>query len=165
MAVHVLRRRQQLEHPLDEVFAFFAAARNLERITPPWLRFEVRTPEPVRMEVGALIDYRLHYRGVPLGWTSQIEVWEPGRQFVDRQLRGPYGLWHHRHTFSEAAGGTVIEDEVHYAAPFGVLGELAQPLFDRAGPGADLRLPPAGGPPDLRRGGVAAGHAVQTAAR
>ena len=69
-------------------------------ITPPWLHFEVRTPEPVRMEVGALIDYRLHYRGVPVGWTSQIEVWEPGRQFVDRQLRGPYGLWHHRHTFS-----------------------------------------------------------------
>jgi ligand-binding SRPBCC domain-containing protein len=129
MAVHVLRRRQQLEYPLDEVFAFFAAARNLERITPPWLRFEVRTPEPVSMEVGALIDYRLHYRGVPLGWTSQIEVWEPGRQFVDRQLRGPYGLWHHRHTFAEVDGGTVIEDEVHYAAPFGVLGELAQPVL------------------------------------
>jgi ligand-binding SRPBCC domain-containing protein len=129
VAVHVLRRRQRLDHPRERVFAFFAAARNLERITPPWLRFEVRTPEPVLMEVGAVIDYRLHYRGVPLGWTSQIEVWEPGRQFVDRQLRGPYGLWHHRHTFSEAAGGTVIEDEVHYAAPFGVLGELAQPLL------------------------------------
>jgi ligand-binding SRPBCC domain-containing protein len=129
MAVHVLRRRQQLEHPLDDVFAFFAAAHNLERITPPWLRFEIRTPEPVAMEVGALIDYRLHYRGVPLGWTSQIEVWEPGHQFVDRQLRGPYGLWHHRHTFSRVGAGTVIEDEVHYAAPFGVLGELARPLF------------------------------------
>jgi ligand-binding SRPBCC domain-containing protein len=117
---------------MDRVFEFFAAARNLERITPPWLRFEVRTPEPVRMEAGALIDYRLHYRGVPLGWTSQIEVWEPGRQFVDRQLRGPYGLWHHRHTFSEAGTGTVIEDEVHYAAPFGRLGEFAQPwLIER----------------------------------
>jgi ligand-binding SRPBCC domain-containing protein len=129
MSVHVLRRRQELGHPLDEVFAFFAATRNLERITPPWLRFEVRTPEPVAMEVGALIDYRLHYRGIPLGWTSQIEVWEPGRQFVDRQLRGPYGLWHHRHTFSAAGAGTVIEDEVHYAAPLGLLGELAQPLL------------------------------------
>jgi ligand-binding SRPBCC domain-containing protein len=129
MAVHVLHRRQELAQPLERVFEFFSAARNLERITPPWLRFEVRTPEPVRMEVGALIDYRLHYRGVPLGWTSQIEVWEPGRQFVDRQLRGPYRLWHHRHTFAESANGTTIEDEVHYAAPFGVLGELAQPLF------------------------------------
>src|ERR1700679_851500 len=129
MAVHVLRRRQQLEHPLERVFACFAAARTLERITPAWLRFEVRTPEPVRMETGALIDYRLHYRGVPLGWTSQIEVWEPGRQFVDRQLRGPCGLWHHRHTFAETDAGTGIEGEVHYAAPFGVLGELAQPVL------------------------------------
>jgi hypothetical protein len=129
MAVHVLRRRQELGHPLERVFEFFSAARNLERITPPWLRFEVRTPEPVRMEQGALIDYRLHYRGIALGWTSQIEVWEPGRQFVDRQLRGPYGLWHHRHTFTASDAGTVIEDEVHYAAPFGALGELAQPLF------------------------------------
>jgi ligand-binding SRPBCC domain-containing protein len=129
MAVHVLRTRQQLAHPREQVFEFFSAAHNLERITPAWLRFEVRAPEPVRMEAGALIDYRLHYRGVPLGWTSQIEVWEPGRQFVDRQLRGPYGLWHHRHTFSETPAGTVIEDEVHYAAPFGVIGELAQPLL------------------------------------
>ena len=129
MAVHVLRRRQELPHPLDRVFELFSVARNLERITPAWLRFEVRTPEPVAMEVGALIDYRLHYRGVPLGWTSQIEVWEPGRQFVDRQVRGPYGLWHHRHTFAESGDATVIEDEVHYAAPFGALGEIAQPLF------------------------------------
>ena len=129
MAVHVLRRHQELPHPLDRVFELFSVAHNLERITPSWLRFEVRTPEPVVMAVGALIDYRLHYRGVPLGWTSQIEVWEPGRQFVDRQVRGPYGLWHHRHTFAESGLGTVIEDEVHYAPPFGVLGELAQPLF------------------------------------
>jgi ligand-binding SRPBCC domain-containing protein len=87
------------------------------------------------MQAGALIDYRLRYRGVPLGWTSEIELWEPGREFVDRQVRGPYGLWHHRHTFAESPGGTVVEDEVHYAAPLGVVGELAQPLFI----GRDLR--------------------------
>jgi ligand-binding SRPBCC domain-containing protein len=129
MAVHVLRRRQELAQPVGPVFEFFAQARNLERITPPWLRFEVRTPEPVRMEVGRLIDYRLRYRGVPLGWTSEIEAWEPGREFVDRQVRGPYGLWHHRHTFAETRAGTMIEDEVHYAAPLGIVGELAQPLL------------------------------------
>jgi ligand-binding SRPBCC domain-containing protein len=66
---------------------------------------------------------------VPLGWTSEIELWEPGRQFVDRQVRGPYGLWHHRHTFAQSPCGTVVEDEVHYAAPLGIVGELAQPLF------------------------------------
>ena len=129
MAVHVLRRRQELAQPVGVVFEFFAEARNLERITPPWLRFQVRTPSPVAMETGRLIDYRLRYRGVPLGWTSEIEVWDPGCQFVDRQVRGPYRLWHHRRTFAASATGTVIEDEVHYAAPFGVVGELAQPLL------------------------------------
>jgi ligand-binding SRPBCC domain-containing protein len=129
MAVHRLERRQYLDHPLDEVFAFFAEARNLERITPEWLRFEVLTPDPVEMAPGALIDYRLTLHGVPLGWTSQIEVWEPGRQFVDRAIRGPFGLWHHRHRFAVSGEGTIVSDEVHYALPFGAVGELAHPLF------------------------------------
>ncbi len=129
MAVHRLERRQRLDRPLDEVFAFFAEARNLERITPPWLRFEVRTPEPVEMAPGAVIDYRLHLHGVPLGWTSQIEVWEPGRQFVDRALRSPFALWHHRHRFAAAGEGTIVSDEVHYAPPLGWLGELAHPVL------------------------------------
>lgn len=131
MAVHRLEREQYFERPLDEVFAFFAKASNLERITPPWLRFELLTPEPVQMAVGTLIDYRLRVHGVRLGWTSQIEVWEPGRQFVDRQLRGPYALWHHRHRFEPADGGTRVYDEVHYAIGLGVVGELAHPLFVR----------------------------------
>ena len=129
MAVHRLARRQYLEHPLDEVFAFFAEARNLERITPAWLRFSVQTPDPIEMAGGTLIDYRLQYHGVPVGWTSQIEVWEPERQFVDRALRGPFALWHHRHRFQASGSGTVVDDEVHYAVPFGAVGELAHPLF------------------------------------
>ena len=129
MAVHRLERRQYLGHPLEDVFEFFARARNLERITPQWLRFEVLTPEPVEMGPGALIDYRLHLHGAPLGWTSQIEVWEPGRQFVDRAIRGPFSLWHHRHRFAASGEGTIVSDEVHWAPPFGVLGELARPLL------------------------------------
>jgi ligand-binding SRPBCC domain-containing protein len=132
MAVHRLERRQYLERPLDEVFAFFAEARNLERITPEWLRFEVRSPDPIEMSAGTVIDYRLVLHGVPLGWTSQIEVWNPdppAPQFVDRAIRGPFSLWHHRHRFAPAGTGTIVADEVHYAPPFGWLGELAQPLI------------------------------------
>jgi ligand-binding SRPBCC domain-containing protein len=83
------------------------------------------------MSVGALIDYRLHLHRLPVRWTSRIEEWEPGRGFVDRQLRGPYRLWHHRHTFTAQDGGTVVGDVVDYALPLGRLGELAHPLFVR----------------------------------
>jgi hypothetical protein len=129
VAVHRLERRQYVDLPLDEVFAFFAEARNLERITPSWLRFEVLTPEPVQMAPGAVVDYRLTLHGIALGWTSQIELWEPGRQFVDRAIRGPFSLWHHRHRFAASGEGTIVSDEVHYAPPLGILGELAHPLF------------------------------------
>lgn len=131
MTVHRLERRQYLDHPLDAVFAFFAEARNLERITPPWLSFEVVRTEPAQMQVGTLIDYRLRVHRVPLRWTSRIEEWEPGHGFVDRQLRGPYSLWHHRHRFESAGSGTVVRDEVDYALPLGRLGDLAHPLFVR----------------------------------
>ena len=131
MNVHRLEREQYIDRPLGDVFDFFAEAHNLERITPPWLSFQVLTPDPIEMGVGALIDYRLRVHGLPLRWTSRIEDWEPGRSFVDRQLRGPYGLWHHRHTFAQRGGGTVVRDEVDYAMPFGAVGDLAHPLFVR----------------------------------
>ncbi len=59
MTVHRLARRQYQKHPLDAVFAFFSRASNLEPITPPWLRFELLTPERIEMRVGTQIDYRL----------------------------------------------------------------------------------------------------------
>ncbi len=132
MKTHRLEREQRLEHPIDEVFQFFSRASNLERITPAWLSFEVLTPEPILMHIGTLIEYRLRVHRVPLRWVSRIEAWEPGRSFVDRQLRGPYGLWHHRHIFEPVeANATIVRDDVDYALPLGPLGELAHPLFVR----------------------------------
>lgn len=129
--MHRLERRQRLNRPADEVFSFFARAHNLERITPSWLRFEVRATEPAQIQEGAVIHYRLRLHGVPLRWTSRIEEWAPDRGFVDRQVRGPYRVWHHRHTFSADGDGTIIGDEVHYALPMGRLGDLAHALFVR----------------------------------
>ena len=129
MRVHRLTRSQRLERPLDEVFAFFSRAENLERITPEWLRFEVRGTEPADVRDGTLIHYRLRLHGLPLRWTSRIEEWRPGESFVDRQLRGPYRLWHHRHTFRADGNGTLLGDDVHYALPLGPLGEVGHRLF------------------------------------
>ncbi|HEY5430776.1 MAG TPA: SRPBCC family protein [Solirubrobacteraceae bacterium] len=129
--IHRLQRHQRLDHPLDTVFEFFVRAHNLERLTPPWLRFALVTPDPIEMRVGTRIEYRLHVHRVPFRWVSRIEEWDPGRSFVDRQLRGPYALWHHRHVFERDGDGTIVRDEVHYAMPLGRVGELAHPLLVR----------------------------------
>jgi ligand-binding SRPBCC domain-containing protein len=115
----------------ERVFAFFAAAENLGKITPPELGFRIVTPSPVEMCSGALIDYRIRFWVLPLRWETLITIWSPPVTFVDRQLRGPYRTWIHTHRFTERAGGTLIEDEVVYGLPFGALGALAAPLVNR----------------------------------
>ena len=121
MTVHTYQAELWLPRPRPEVFAFFADARNLEAITPPWLKFEVLTPAPIAMRAGTLIDYRLRLHGFPIRWRTEITLWEPPVRFADTQLRGPYRLWEHTHTFVEKDGGTLCRDEVRYAVPGGAL--------------------------------------------
>ena len=128
---HVLVREQILPGTPPEVFEFYADAANLERITPAWLGFRITSPQPIEMRPGALIEYRLKLHGVPVRWLTRIEIWEPGARFVDVQVKGPYRLWHHTHTFTRHEGGTCVRDEVRYALPLGPLGELAHRLLVR----------------------------------
>jgi ligand-binding SRPBCC domain-containing protein len=128
----VFESEQKVAAPLEEVFAFFSRAENLERITPPTLRFRIQTPLPIELRAGALIDYKLSLRGIPIRWRTEIRDWNPPFSFVDVQLRGPYTLWHHTHTFSSLPdGSTLMKDKVRYQAPFGPLGLLVSPLFVR----------------------------------
>lgn len=133
MRVHTLRRVQELDGTPEEVFPFFADAHNLEAITPPLLRFRVLTPRPIHMEAGTLIEYRLRVHGMPVRWKTRIEEWQPSSRFVDRQLSGPYRLWHHTHEFEPLDGGrTLMTDTVRYAIGFGPAGAIAHTLFVRS---------------------------------
>jgi ligand-binding SRPBCC domain-containing protein len=113
------------------VFDFFSSARNLERITPPWLGFRVVTPGEIPMGVGTVIDYRLRVKGLPMRWRSLIAVWEPPFAFEDVMLAGPYRSWEHRHEFEAVAGGTLLRDRVRWSLPLGPLGGLAAPFVRR----------------------------------
>lgn len=131
MNVQILAREQRLPGSPADVFEFFADARNLEAITPPWLGFRVVTPEPIEMRPGTLIEYRLRLHGIPISWRTTIAVWDPPHRFVDVQLSGPYRIWHHTHDFAPAPDGegTVMRDTVRYALPFGPFGALAHRLL------------------------------------
>jgi ligand-binding SRPBCC domain-containing protein len=131
MRTQFLERRQVVARPLDEVFEFFSRASNLELLTPRSLSFRLITPEPIEMRTGTLIEYRLRVHGLPLHWVSRIENWEDGHGFVDRQLRGPYRFWLHRHGFEAVGSGTEVRDRVEYALPLGVAGEIVALPFVR----------------------------------
>ncbi|MDH3378908.1 MAG: SRPBCC family protein [Gammaproteobacteria bacterium] len=125
---HFLETVTTLPLPVDEVFAFFSDAENLERITPPELAFQILTPTPIEIETGTIIKYRLRLFGVPFRWQTRIAVWDPVVQFVDEQMRGPYSTWRHQHTFERTEEGTRMIDRVEYRLPLEPIGGLALPL-------------------------------------
>jgi ligand-binding SRPBCC domain-containing protein len=121
MKIFTFESKLYLPIPIDTVFPFFAEARNLELLTPPFLNFNIITPAPIVMARGTRIQYRLKLRGMPITWESEITAWEPPHRFVDEQLRGPYRLWKHQHDFRERDGGTDVSDHVDYAVWCGSL--------------------------------------------
>lgn len=130
MKTYTLERTQVIERSRRETFAFFSDAFNLERITPPFLRFHILTPRPVVMQAGTILEYELSMFGVRFHWKTLIEKWTPELSFVDVQLTGPYSLWRHTHTFEELGQNrTLVRDHVEYGVPLSFLGRIAHALF------------------------------------
>jgi len=112
---------------IETVFGFFAKAENLNIITPPELKFRIITPLPIEMKKGTLIDYKIKLNAVPFAWKTEISEWEPPYRFVDRQLKGPYRIWIHEHTFRSHDGKTIVKDKVEYLPP----GNIAEPFIHK----------------------------------
>jgi len=124
-----LEHSQIVRTPRSQMFAFFADATNLERLTPSSVGFTIVSPLPIEMKVGARIEYRIRISGVPVRWLTRIAAYEPDERFIDVQERGPYKLWHHTHTFHSVDGGTEIRDLVLYEIGMGPFGRLAHRAF------------------------------------
>ena len=118
-----------IPRPLNKVFEFFSKAENLEKLTPPRLKFNILTPAPIKMKQGLFIDYQIRLLGLPFKWKTEITVWKPPYRFQDVQLKGPYRKWQHTHSFREVEGGTQMTDEVLYQIPFSLISPLMNALF------------------------------------
>lgn len=116
--------QQYFPLPRERVFAFFSDAQNLEKITPSSLHFKILKISTPQVQPGTLIDYKLKVHQLPIHWRTEIATWEPNQQFTDTQLKGPYTLWHHTHSFEDLGQGTLMTDIVRYKLPLGLLGRL-----------------------------------------
>lgn len=159
--MHTFHSQQWLPLPTELVFAFFANPANLPRLMPAWQRARIEkaiiVPPPPAPNNSALNDatsalaagagsqLTLSFRPLPfspvrLRWQAEIDSFVWNQHFSDVQLRGPFAHWHHTHRLTpetrigksgDAIPGTLLQDEVQYRLPLGVLGDLTLPLIAR----------------------------------
>ena len=127
--MHILTKTTVINKPLSEVFEFFSNAENLNKITPPDMQFKILTPLPIIIKKGTLIDYKIKVNGIPFNWQTEITEWEPNKRFIDKQLKGPYRVWIHEHTFEEKDGKTIMNDHVQFLSPGWFLEPIINKLF------------------------------------
>jgi ligand-binding SRPBCC domain-containing protein len=127
--MHILTKTTVINKTLSEVFEFFSNAENLNKITPPDMQFKILTPLPIIIKKGTLIDYKIKVNGIPFKWQTEISEREPNKRFVDKQLKGPYRVWIHEHTFEEKDGKTIMNDHVQFLSPGWFLEPIINKLF------------------------------------
>ena len=131
MNLHQFRAEQFL--PIDKIKAweFFSSAKNLSLITPPEMDFKIISQlDGKEIFEGMLIDYKVKpLLGITFHWQTEICKVENQKYFTDRQSKGPYKVWEHKHTFTEINGGVLMKDEVNYTLPFGIIGRLLNSIL------------------------------------
>ena len=126
-----LLRSQKINCLKKDIFPFFSNPHNLAKLTPPWVGFKILESPSGKMAPGDRIRYRIKLLSFPMYWETIIVEFVDGEYFSDLQLRGPYKVWLHKHTFYEKDGYTVMEDEVLYEMPFSFIGRIVHFLFVR----------------------------------
>ena len=130
MKLYQLSAKQGFPIAKQAAWEFLSDPKNLQVITPDHMGFHILSGADRPMFQGQLIQYKVNpFPGYSTKWVSEITHVKEGEYFVDEQRFGPYALWHHKHFIKEVKGGVEMEDIIDYKIPFGILGQLAQPLI------------------------------------
>lgn len=89
---------------------------------------------PDKLNENDRMEFTLWIGPLPLHWAAVIEQVNP-QGFLDRQIRGPFQRWEHRHTFLPVAENvTEVRDEIQ-------LQLRLHPVFSLIGFGMFISLP------------------------
>ncbi len=133
MSLYNIKSEQYLPIDINTAWSFFSSAKNLAIITPPEMDFKICT-NLTEKEIyeGMKIDYTLRpILNIKVKWQTEIGKTEKNHFFTDKQLKGPYSIWEHKHTFVPVNEGVMMYDDVKYKLPLGIIGTIAHTLFVR----------------------------------
>lgn len=123
--------KQSIPSDIDTVWDFISSPKNLKRITPPHMGFDIVSDmDSDKMYPGQIIAYKVSpIGGIKLNWLTEITHVKDKEYFVDEQRFGPYKLWHHKHFIKAVPGGVEMTDIVDYKVGFGFLGNIANAIL------------------------------------
>jgi len=89
----------------------------------------VEGPDGGAFTEGSTVTWRARHFGIAFHLTTVVFDIDAPRRFCDRQVRGPFGAFHHEHEFLEHPGGTLMRDTITFRSPFGPVGALVDRTF------------------------------------
>jgi ligand-binding SRPBCC domain-containing protein len=130
MKIYRLETVQKLPISQKEAWDFLSDPKNLKRITPDYMGFEILSGAADKMYAGQIIQYLVTpVMNIPTKWVTEITHVDEGNYFVDEQRFGPYSLWHHKHFLKPIPNGVEMVDIIDYKIPLGILGQLVHPIL------------------------------------
>ncbi len=121
---------QYLNTDLKSVWEFASSPKNLKKITPDYMLFNITSNNKDKIYPGMIISYNVApILNIKLNWVTEITQVFENKYFIDEQRIGPYSLWHHQHLFELEDKKVKMTDIVTYKPPFGLLGRIANSLF------------------------------------
>lgn len=130
MRIYRLETVQKLPISQKEVWDFLSDPKNLKRITPDYMGFEILSGAVDKMYAGQIIQYLVTpVMNIPTKWVTEITHVDEGNYFVDEQRFGPYSLWYHKHFLKPIPNGVEMVDIIDYKIPLGILGQLVHPIL------------------------------------
>ena len=130
MKIYRLETFQKLPISQNEAWDFLSDPKNLKRITPDYMGFEILSGAADKMYAGQIIQYLVTpVMNIPTKWVTEITHVDEGNYFVDEQRFGPYSLWHHKHFLKPIPNGVEMVDIIDYKIPLGIIGQLVHPIL------------------------------------
>jgi ligand-binding SRPBCC domain-containing protein len=124
----IIEKSIAIAAPIEAVFDFHLEQKNLELISPPWMKSKLIRESGEGK--GKIIEMQvMQYNIFPSHWLVRIEEFERPFRLTDLVLSGPLKYFKHTRTFSQpCASLTELKDHLEYEVPFGFIGKISDTI-------------------------------------
>jgi len=131
--LYTLNTKYEINAEISEVWSFFTNVKNIEKIMPTELNFNVNSRNPTNIYEGKIITFNTKI--LPFycaNIVSEIKSISHEKYFIDQQISGPYKIWHHEHHFQKTQNNTtIIIEKIKYKLYLHPFSRILHKIFIR----------------------------------